>query len=175
MKYIGGLISGLIAIAIVVVVGFWIVPKHKSALDASNDSSASEKPIASPQANNNDIQSPISPDKKISVPSTESQRLRDEIGKKRIPFFHMLSDKFSDIITRSSVLDDIETLDLVIAKPDNVTVLGIVQNAIQPTARDYGFTRVRFYVRNETAAIDPFRVVAETTFDGTSHWNTFWK
>ena len=175
MKFIGGLISFLIAIAIVVMVGLWLIPKHQSALSNSSSTNVPDKFLPTSQSGSRDSSGSTSPDSKITIPGSDSQRLRDEIGKKRIPFFHMLSEKFARTIVRASVLDDIDTIDLVIPKPDNETVLGIVQNAILPTARDYGFTRVRFYVRNEVGAIDPYRVIAETTFDGTSHWNTFWK
>jgi hypothetical protein len=50
-----------------------------------------------------------------------------------------------------------------------------VREAIAPTARQYGFERVKFYVRNPIGTVEPYRVVAESSWDGAGRWNTFMK
>jgi hypothetical protein len=112
---------------------------------------------------------------RIETPASDTERMKKEIDRKRIPFFRMIHDNHSDKIVRASVLDDIDTLDLVVKKGDADSVQWIVQNAVGPTAREYGFERVRFYVANPLSKTEPYSIVAESSWDGSTRWNTFLK
>ena len=97
------------------------------------------------------------------------------LGKKRLPFYRFLRQNYGQLIERFSVLEDYDTLDLVVTSGDERTLTGLIQNAIAPSAKQYGFRRVRFYTRNPPKSVDPFTVVAESSEDGSGRWNTFMK
>ncbi len=101
--------------------------------------------------------------------------MREELGQKRLPFFRFLRQNYGNIIERFSVLEDFDTLDLVIKQDDDRTMAGIIQQAIAPSAKEYGFRRVRFYTRNAPNSVEPFTIVAESSEDGSGRWNTFRK
>jgi hypothetical protein len=115
------------------------------------------------------------PSERIDPPLSDTDRMRKEIDRQRVPFFHMIHEKYGDQVERASVINAIDTLDLVIKSEDPQNIQWIVQQAIGPTARQYGFEKVKFYVRNPVGTVEPFRVVAESAWDGASRWNTFLK
>ena len=136
------------------------------------------KPGAAPvRADNGPAESsgPTAPSERINTPKSEDERMKAEIERKRLPYFKLLHDRFSEQIERAFVLDDIDTLDLIVKKGDQDTVQWLVQNAVGPTAREYGFERVRFYVDNPLNRTEPFKIVAESAWDGSTRWNTFLK
>jgi hypothetical protein len=160
---IAGIIVGL---AIVVVCGIYIVPRFQAGSGAAAVPHSDFPPKSG---------SSSGPGERIETPPSETERMKKEIERKRIPYFRMIHDKFSDKIVRASVLDDIDTLDLVVKKGDTETLQWIVQNAVGPTAREYGFERVRFYVANPLSKTEPYTIVAESSWDGSTRWNTFLK
>ena len=111
----------------------------------------------------------------VDVPLSREEKLRDELNTKRLPFYRYLRQNYGDLIERFSVLEDYDTLDLVVKQADERTLTALVQQAIAPSAKEYGFRRVRFYTRNAPNAVDQFTVVAESSEDGSGRWNTFMK
>jgi hypothetical protein len=111
----------------------------------------------------------------VDVPLSREEKLRDELNAKRLPLYRYLRQNYGDLIERFSVLEDYDTLDLVVKQADEKTLTALVQQAIAPSAKEYGFRRVRFYTRNAPNAVDPFTVVAESSEDGSGRWNTFMK
>jgi hypothetical protein len=45
-----------------------------------------------------------------------------------------------------------------------------MREAVSPQARQYGFRRVRFYVRADAGSVDPYRLIAESSCDDTGRW-----
>jgi hypothetical protein len=166
MKACAGVAGVLVGLAIVVLVALVILPRLKPGAGASTGAEP-----AGPTARTGD---PL-PGERINAPKSETERMQAEIERKRIPYFRMLHDRFGDYIERASVLDDIDTLDLIVKKSDMDTIQWLVQNAVGPTAREYGFERVRFYVSNPINRTEPFSIVAESAWDGSTRWNTFLK
>ena len=64
---------------------------------------------------------------------------------------------------------------MVVKKGDTQTLTNLVSAAIAPTAKSYGFRRVRFFTRNAPTSVDPLTVVAEASDDGSGQWHTFLK
>ena len=115
------------------------------------------------------------PGSPLRAPMTAEEQVRQDLSDRRVPFFRFLRQNYSDVIEHFSVLDTPETLDLVVSREDDPTLKLVIQNAIEPNAKEYGFRRVRFYVRNTHTSVEPFTLVAESTDDGSGHWNTFRK
>lgn len=115
------------------------------------------------------------PETPLQAPLSAEERRREELGQKRLPYYRFLRQHFSDAIERFAVTEALDTLDLVIARDDEETLSGLVQNAVAPSAYQYGFRKVRFYVRNPIGSVEPFRLIAETTRDESGRWNTFRK
>jgi hypothetical protein len=166
MKACAGAAGAVVGLVLVSLVALYLVPRLKA---GSNNSPSST------QVSAGDNRATGVPSERLDVPKSETERLKGEVERKRIPFFQMIHDRFGDQIERASVLDDVDTLDLVVKKGDPDTVQGLVQNAVGPTARQYGFERVRFYVSNPISKVEPYKIVAESSWDGSSRWNTFLK
>jgi hypothetical protein len=115
------------------------------------------------------------PDHPVAIPSTEEERLREELFKQRVPYFKFLTEKYAGVIERFSVPDDHRTLDLVVTRPDETAITGLVEQAVAPSARQYGFRRVRFFMHSPAGSTESLTLVAETTCDGSGRWNTFMK
>jgi hypothetical protein len=111
----------------------------------------------------------------VDVPLSKEEKLREELGAKRLPFYRFLRQNYGNLIERFSVLEEFDTLDLVVTQADERTLTALVQQAIAPSAKEYGFRRVRFYTRNGPNSVEPFTVVAESSEDGSGRWNTFMK
>ena len=109
------------------------------------------------------------------TPMANADRQRADIDKKRLPLFHLLRDKYDKLIYRVAVLDDLETLDIVLTKPDNETIALLVSEVVQPVAKKYAFRRFRWYERTPSNSQEPVHNVAETSMDDSGRWNTFWK
>jgi hypothetical protein len=105
---------------------------------------------------------------------SEEDRLKQEIATKRIPFFRFLHDNFGAIIENFGVTEAPGTLDVVVAKEDDETLLTVLQQAVGPTARQYGFNKVRFFGHRQDP-LKPLALVAESTLDGSNNWTTFRK
>ena len=161
MKACAAVAGVIVGLAIVLAAALLIVPRLKAGNGAAN-SSPSNDPFGPPA-------------QRVDAPKSDTAKLREEIDQKRIPFFHMLHEKYADQIDHASVLSDIDTLDLFLTKDDQNVVQWLVQNAIGPTARQYGFERVQFYVKNPVGTLEPYRVIAESSWDGSARWNTFLK
>ena len=118
MKVLGAVLSALFAVAIIVAIGWYVVPRFQSSLSApggqANISSSSNGDAVSNSQSGNPVPLP-KPDSPIVTPQSSANKLRDDIAKQRIPFFHFLSQTYSDTIVHASVLDDIETLDIEIS------------------------------------------------------------
>lgn len=138
-------------------------------------------PAGSPAVSANSTTNPASvsgsphPGAAVDVPLSREEKLREELGAKRLPFYRYLRQNYGELIERFSVLENFDTLDLVVTQSDERTLTALVQRAIAPSAKEYGFARVRFYTRNPPNSVDPFTVVAESSEDGTGRWNTFMK
>ena len=62
---------------------------------------------------------------------------------------------------------------VVVEKADTESITSLVSNAISPTARRFGFRRVKFYTRNPPGSVEPLDLKAEASYDDAGHWNTF--
>jgi hypothetical protein len=162
----GAAILGALAGLLIVGIGAWIAfgRKAPALLPAAPSSTVQAADSAAPHAG-----------APVNVPLSKEEKLKEELGEKRLPFFRFLRQNYGDLIERFSVLEDYDTLDLVVRRADERTLTGLVQQAIAPSAKEYGFRRVRFYTRNAPNAVDPFTVVAESSEDGSGRWNTFMK
>lgn len=166
MKTCAAIVGTIVGLTIVVVTALYVVPRFSAATNPRN--------VRSPKSSG-EPSVPLVPGGRLNAPESETERMKKEIERKRIPYFKKIHDEFSDKIERASVLDDIDTLDLVVKKGDLESIQWLVQNAVGPTARDYGFERVRFYVNNPINRTEPFTIVAESSWDGSTRWNTFLK
>lgn len=160
---LAGVVIGLAAVVLVAM--FLVVPRLKAG-------NGPHLPVTSSASSGNPQFGP--PPERIEMPKSDIEKMRQDIDRKRIPFFHMINEQFSGEIDHAAVLKDVDTLDLVIKKDTQEAIMAIIQSAVAPTARDYGFTRVRFYVRNPVGSVEPYRVIAESSWDA-NRWNTFLK
>ncbi len=101
--------------------------------------------------------------------------MREELGRRRLPFYRFLRENYSGTVEHFGVTDALDTLDLVVNRSDDATLQGLLSNAVGPNAKEYGFTRVRFYVPNPPGSADPTTLIAEASYDGAGRWNTFKK
>ena len=112
---------------------------------------------------------------RVDLPSTEEQRERDEITRKRLPFFQSLRANFSKEISSFGVTQSVDTLDIVVTDPAPESIQTLVARAVSPTAEQYGFKKVRTFIANPPGSVEPLKLVAESTYDGAGRWNTFLK
>ncbi len=115
------------------------------------------------------------PDSRLEAPLSPEERRRQELSEKRLPFYRYLRQNFSQYIERFAVTENLDTLDLVVTREEDDILNGLVREAVSPQAREYGFRRVRFYVRAAPGSVDPYRLVAESSCDDTGRWITFRK
>lgn len=165
MKAAAGLLGAVIGLLLVGLAGYL-------ALGRKAPATAPQPPVSVPDAG---LSGPPTPAAPVTAPLSREDQLREELGRKRLPFFRFLRDNYGEIIERFSVLEDFDTLDLVVKQADERTLTSIIQQAIAPSAKQYGFRRVRFYTRNPPNSVEPFKVVAESSEDGSGRWNTFMK
>ena len=118
---------------------------------------------------------PPKPDRPINAPLTREEEIRQEFSRKRLPFYKFLRDNYSELIKNFAVTESVDTLDLEVTKSDSETLANIISNAVSPTAKQYGFRKVRFYVPNPPNSVQPVTLVAESTYDDAGRWNTFMK
>jgi hypothetical protein len=170
MKVAAGIVGALAGILIVVVIAMALIPRLRGGAAAS-----SKSPPQAPSPGSSSFATPPRPDQPINSPKTREEELREELSQKRIPFFRFLRENHGDLIEHFSVLDDYDTLDLVVKRQDDSTLTLLLQNAVAPTAKEYGFRRVRWYVKNPLGSLEPFTIVAESSHDGAGRWNTFRK
>jgi hypothetical protein len=112
------------------------------------------------------------PDKQIEAPRGREEQLKEELTEKRLPFFRELRQQYGDSI-EFRVLGDPDTLDIVVEKADTESLQSLVSNAISPSARRFGFRRVKFYTRNPRGSVEPIELRAEASYDDAGHWNLF--
>lgn len=111
----------------------------------------------------------------VAVPVTADEKMREDQQARRMPFYRGLRQSFANEILSFGVADEQDTLDVVLATEEPAHIAELVQQAFAPSAYDYGFRRVRFFVRNPAGSTNILRKVAETTRDETGNWNTFLK
>lgn len=168
MKVVAGVVGGLVGVLIVVVIAMTVIPRLRGHAGVPG-------PTAEAATGTNTSSGPPKPDQPLNAPKTREEQLRQDLAQKRVPFFKYLRQNFSDQIDHFSVLDDYDTLDLVVNKSDDQTISTLLQNAIGPSAREYGFRRVRWYTKNAVGSIEPYTIVAESSYDEGGRWNTFRK
>lgn len=115
------------------------------------------------------------PDRPLNTPQTKEEEVREEYARRRLPYYKFLKDNYSDIVKNFAVTENLDTLDLEVTKTDDETLANIISNAVSPTAKQYGFRKVRFYVPNPSNSVQPVTLVAESTYDDAGRWNTFKK
>jgi hypothetical protein len=164
MKAAAGVLGALIGL-LLVGAGAYLALGRKPLSPAKN-------PSATPISSGPSSQNQAAP---ITAPLGKEEELREELGRKRLPFYRFLRENYGQLIERFSVLQDFDTLDLVVTQADESVLTGLIQHAIAPQAKQYGFRRVRFYVRNAPNSVEPFTVIAESSDDGSGRWNTFMK
>ena len=168
MKAAAGLLGAVVGLLLVGLAGYFALVRKTL--------SAAPRPPASAETTSPDMSGGAPhPSTPVAPPMSREEQLREELGRKRLPFYRYLRDNYGDIIERFSVLDDFDTLDLVVKQADERTLTALIQRAIAPSAKQYGFRRVRFYTRNAPTSVEPFTVVAESSEDGSGRWNTFMK
>lgn len=115
------------------------------------------------------------PERPLEAPRSREEQIREELSQKRLPFYRFLRQNYADLIDRFAVIEALDTLDLVVTRDDDETLNLLVRDVVAPTAREYGFRKIRFLVRNPEDSVEPFRLIAESTDDGSGQWNTFRK
>src|SRR2546422_1605783 len=61
-------------------------------------------------------------DKPIQAPLSQEDEVREAMGRKRIPYYKFLRDNYSEVVRHFVVTDNLDTLDLEIARADNDTL-----------------------------------------------------
>src|SRR5262249_4708691 len=95
------------------------------------------------------------PDRPLTAPHTDAEEKREEYARRRLPYYKYLRENWSELIKNFAVTEDLDTLDLEVNKTDSETLSRIVSEAVSPTAKQYGFRKVRFYVPNPTNSVQP--------------------
>jgi len=111
----------------------------------------------------------------LHAPLSREEQVREEFAEKRVSFYRFLRQNYADVVEKFAVIEALDTLDLVVSRDDDETLNRLVEEAVSPSAKDYGFRKIRFYVRNPADSVEPFLLVAESTWDGSGRWNTFRK
>jgi hypothetical protein len=166
---VAGAIAGLLIASMVA----WFVFGHKSA-PSSNLSAGTQERADAKQDSSFSTAIP-KPDRPLNAPQTKEEQVREEFARKRLPFYKFLRDNYSAVIRNFAITESIDTLDLEVTKSDSDTLSNIISNAVSPTAKEYGFRKVRFYVANPPNSVQPVTLVAESTYDDAGRWNTFMK
>src|SRR2546423_512447 len=94
-------------------------------------------------------------DKPILAPLSQEEEIREAMGRKRIPYYKFLRNNYSEVVRHFAVTDNLDTLDLEVARSDNAMLQTILSNAVAPYARQYGFRKVRFYTANPPRSVQP--------------------
>jgi hypothetical protein len=161
-------IIGLAVVALIV----WLILPYAVPQNGRGASSSTSRPSATDPSRSTEAPRP---DKRLEAPLSPEEQRREEMSEKRLPFYRYLRQNYSQAIERFAVTENLDTLDLVVTREDDATLNGLVREAISPQAREYGFRRVRFYVRAAPGSVDPYRLVAESSYDETGRWITFRK
>lgn len=168
MKAAAGFLGALVGLLIVCGLGYLLLRKPAAGTASAGTATSAGAPPLAPGGSPHPAQ-PIAP------PVSREEQLRQDLERKRIPYFHFLVTNFGSVIVRPAVLEDYDTLDLIVNRSDDATVSMLVTQAVAPSAKDYGFSRVRFYTPNPPGSVQPYTVFAEATDDGTGHWTVFKK
>ncbi len=162
----------LVGLAIVAAAGFLLWPR----LNPSHAPAAPavRSPLEPGTGTSRSTEAPR-PDRPLEAPLNREEELRQQFSEKRIPFYRFLRKNYADVIDRFAVTEDLDALDVVVHKTDDDTLRYVVENAVGPNAKEYGFRKVRFYVANPRGSVEPVTLIAESTVDGTGRWNTFRK
>ena len=161
---IAGVLAGLAITALVV---YFVFMRPKTA-----GAPAGNSPLFGGSV---DTSTPPKPGRPMESPLTRQEEIRQEFSQKRLPYYKFLNDNFSDVIVHFGVTESIDTLDVQIAKDDDAIMKRVVSEAVGPSAKEYGFRKVRFYVANPKTSVTPVTLIAESALDGSGNWNTFKK
>lgn len=115
------------------------------------------------------------PSRPLYVPRTREEKVREKLAEERLPYFRYLRRNYAGIIEQFAVRERLDTLDLVIAHDDDETLRALIHSAIAPSAKLYGFRKVRFFTRKSEPAVEPLLLIAEATRDDGREWNIFRK
>jgi len=118
---------------------------------------------------------PPRPDRPIDAPLTREELARAELNRKRLPFYRFLRERFGDLIQHFAVTDEPDTLDVVLSRADDDALQTVLQQAVGPSARQYGFRHVRFHIMNPPGEAEPLALIAEASCDESGRWTTFRK
>lgn len=162
-------VAVLLGVALAGVVAWVVWPRALGRAPRPEAGSSAQAPYSSSEP-----PGPVRLERAIRAPRTVEEEVREQLSEKRLPYFRQLRRDFPDLILRFGVTEAPDTLDLVIARDDNELIQRVVQYAVSPNARDYGFRRVNIYVPAPEGALDPFVKVAEATVDDAGNWRT-WK
>lgn len=167
MKAMAGIFGALVGLLLVGAVGYLLL---RPPAPAKSDSPGAGSSSAS--GHNGGVPHP---DKPIEAIKSKDDLMKEDLAKRRIPYYRFLHQNFDDSIEHFSVLDDYDTLDVVLKSGDNAILMHVLQKGIAPTAKEYGFRRARFYTRNAPTDPQPLTLLAEASEDGTGRWNAFMK
>jgi hypothetical protein len=165
--------AGAIAGLLIAAVAAYFVFGRKPAAPGNTLSGTSQTAFSSSDSSGGS--SIPKPDRPLNAPLTKEEETREEFARKRLPFYKFLRDNYSQIIKNFAVTDSLDTLDVEVTKSDDETLANIISNAVSPTAKQYGFRKVRFYVPNPPNSPQPVTLIAESTYDDAGRWNTFKK
>ncbi len=166
MKVLGAVVGLLIVGSIA---AFLLVPRFRS-----ETKEVSVTPVDAPERRTDTARPPV-PEKRVEIPDSVEQKLRDDATRRRLPFFQFLRNNYGKEISSFGVTDAIDTLDLVVTNPDTASIQGLIGQAVSPTAEQYGFRKVRVFIANPPGTLEPLKLAAESAYDGAGRWNTFLK
>lgn len=109
----------------------------------------------------------------VPVPIEAAERERQRLSEQRVPFYRELRAKWSHAIERFAVLDEQDTLLVVVTRSDDDAVRALVEQAIAPSARQYGFRRARLMTADPVSGAEPYRLIAEASCDDTGRWTVY--
>ena len=163
-------LGAIVGILVVGIVGaLLLIPRFRSEARSVPPSATRE---SEPEFDGN---RPPMPARSVELPTTPAQKVREDLTRERLPFFQHLRNNYGKQISSFGVTDTIDTLDIVVTDPDTNMIQSLIGQAISPTADRYGFRKVRVYIANPPGALEPLKLVAESTYDGAGRWNTFLK
>src|SRR5579862_4447078 len=168
MKALAGFLGAAVGLLIVAVLGLLVFRHNVGAGSLGKGTGQASPPAPS------DSSAPPKPDSAIRAPLSREQQLVADLDRQRTPYYHYLVQNYSDKIQRFWVREEYDTLDLVVNQTDDAALSDLIQRAVAPSAKDYGFRRVRFYSETQDS-IHPYQLIAEATPDEVGRWNIFRK
>jgi hypothetical protein len=165
---------------------YWLIAPH--VLVADRPKAAVSAPTPAPRKTSSDASStpvvrtpPTVPsalpfDRPVEPPRTTEQREKEDIEARRGPYYSWIKRTLGDRLDGwQPAHDDPATLELYLMRNDPRMITRLLEVAVQPYARQYGFVHVRLFLPNPPGSVDRYRLYAEANPDENGAWHAFIK